>query len=68
MHASDNVMKVLVGNKADMSDRRVRYEEGEALAKEMGVPFFETSAKTGQNVEEMFQVMAEEIKRRLDQE
>ena len=68
LHASDSVMKVLVGNKADMSDRRVRYEEGEALAKEMGVPFFETSAKTGQNVEEMFQLMAEEIKRRLDQE
>lgn len=33
LHASDNVFKVLVGNKADMDDRRVTTEEGEALAR-----------------------------------
>lgn len=51
MHASDNVTKVLVGNKSDMDDRKVSYSEGEALAKELGVRFFETSAKSGVNIE-----------------
>ena len=47
MHASDSVTKVLVGNKSDIDDRQVSTQEGERLAKEMGVKFFETSAKTG---------------------
>lgn len=32
MHASDNVTKVLVGNKADIDDRQVTHAEGERLA------------------------------------
>ena len=34
----------------------------------MGVHFFETSAKTGANIEELFYYMAEEVKKKLDQE
>jgi Ras-related protein Rab-8A len=51
MHASDNVTKVLVGNKSDINDRQVSYAEGERLAAELGIKFFETSAKTGINIE-----------------
>ena len=45
---------VLVGNKADLEERReVTREEGEAVAAELGVgAFFETSARTYLNVEE----------------
>jgi Ras-related protein Rab-8A len=68
LHASDSVFKVLVGNKSDIEERRVTYEEGASLAKELGVGFFETSAKTGHNIEQMFIYMAEEIKKRMDQE
>jgi Ras-related protein Rab-8A len=68
MHASDNVLKVLVGNKADVEERQVDYSEGEALAKHIGVSFYETSAKTGDNIETLFHSMAEDIKRRIDQE
>lgn len=51
MHASENVTKVLVGNKADLSDdRQVSEQQGAELAKSLGVQFFETSAKTGQNL------------------
>jgi Ras-related protein Rab-8A len=62
MHASDNVTKVLVGNKSDIEDRQVSHAEGERLAGELGIKFFETSAKTGTNIEELFYFMAEEIK------
>ncbi|XP_065623942.1 ras-related protein RABE1c isoform X2 [Quercus suber] len=66
-HASDNVNKILVGNKADMdeSKRAVPTSKGQALADEYGIKFFETSAKTNLNVEEVFFSIARDIKRRL---
>ncbi|CAM9183253.1 unnamed protein product [Lampetra planeri] len=45
-------------------ERTVKREEGERLAKEYGVPFMETSAKTGTNVELAFMAIARELKHR----
>lgn len=46
---------VLIGNKSDLdSKRQVSTEEGERFAKENGLIFLETSAKTAENVEEAF--------------
>jgi Ras-related protein Rab-8A len=49
------VWKVLVGNKCDMeeSKRRVPYSQGQALADEYGIQFFETSAKNNIKVDEV---------------
>ena len=45
---------ILVGNKSDLEHRRaVTFEEGSAFAKEHGLIFLETSAKTAANVEEV---------------
>ena len=42
---------ILIGNKCDLSnERKVTEEEGKKLADEFGMLFFETSAKTGYNV------------------
>jgi len=47
---------VLVGNKADLdSQRKVPRAQGEELANSFGCGFFEASAKTRLNVEEIFQ-------------
>nr|CCF17540.1 RabE GTPase protein [Micrasterias denticulata] len=63
-HASENVCKILVGNKADMEDRRVvSKEQGQALANEFRIKFFETSAKADINVEEAFVCIARESKK-----
>eukprot|EP00803_Ostreobium_quekettii_P007140 evm.model.scf_1866.5 EVM.evm.TU.scf_1866.5 scf_1866:28663-30906(-) len=69
-HASEKVNKILVGNKSDMGkDRRtVSYGAGEQLAREYGIPFFETSAKTGSNVEEVFHCISRNVLQRLKQE
>lgn len=66
-HASDNVNKILVGNKADMdeSKRAVPTSQGQALADEYGIKFFETSAKTNFNVEQVFFSIARDIKQRI---
>lgn len=63
-HASENVCKILVGNKADMEDKRiVTKEQGQALANEFKIRFFETSAKADINVEEAFVCIAKESKK-----
>lgn len=49
----EQVKLVLVGNKKDL-ERKVKYEDGLNLAKKEGMLFFETSAKTGEGVVEMF--------------
>ena len=46
---------MLVGNKCDIdeSKRAVPYSKGQALANEFGIKFFETSAKSNINVDEV---------------
>ncbi|XP_031821612.1 ras-related protein Rab-37 isoform X2 [Sarcophilus harrisii] len=68
-YAQRDVVIMLLGNKADVSrERVVRSEDGETLAREYGVPFMETSAKTGMNVELAFLAIARELKHRAGQQ
>ena len=60
---------VLVGNKTDLEDKRqVDTEEGEQLAEKYGILFKETSAKTGENVNEILHMSAEEIAKKIEQD
>ena len=54
---------VIVGTKCDILDREVKVteEEGKKLADELGVKYFETSAKTGYNVNEAYNFLIKEI-------
>ncbi|XP_068610452.1 ras-related protein Rab-26-like [Brachionichthys hirsutus] len=68
-YAQQDVVVMLLGNKADSThDRVVRREEGENLAKEFGVPFMETSARSGLNVELAFTAVAKELNYRTMKE
>lgn len=54
-HSNQNTTIMLIGNKCDLESKRaVSREEGEAFAKEHGLFFMETSARTSANVEEAF--------------
>ena len=57
-----NVVIFLAGNKIDIEEKReISYEIGEKLAKELGCTFIEASAKTGVNIDEIFNELAESL-------
>jgi len=57
--AAPSISLILVGNKIDLTEQRdVSMEEGENLAEELGITYMETSAKTGENVDEAFRMLA----------
>ena len=52
---NQNIHLVLVGNKNDLEDKRViSKERGEKLALKFGMRFFESSALTGDNINQIF--------------
>lgn len=63
-----DIEAILVGNKNDISDaeRQVSYSEGEELGRSLGIPFIETSALNGNNVEGAFVCMTLGIKNSVD--
>lgn len=72
--ANENIVIALAGNKLDLaspsssspSKRAVDTAEAEAYAREAGLLFFETSAKTAENVKELFTAIARKLP--LDQQ
>ncbi|VFQ63728.1 unnamed protein product [Cuscuta campestris] len=65
-YASENVNKLLVGNKCDLTSQKVvDYDTAKAFADGLGIPFMETSAKNATNVEQAFMAMAATIKERM---
>ena len=52
----------LIGNKIDKKeDRKIQTEQGAKLAEEFNLPFFEASAKSGENVDEIFKALYKKI-------
>lgn len=75
--AAKNIVIALVGNKYDLilneetgeeieGARKVSVEEGSNLAKEEGALFYETSAKSAYNVNEVFMSIGEKILENID--
>ena len=64
-YASENVNKLLVGNKCDLTEKRkITNEMGKELAESINIDFIETSAKESTNVELAFVQMSLQIKAR----
>ena len=53
---------VLIGTKSDLvEERQISREKAEAYAKQLNAKYFETSAKSGEYVVEVFQTISQEI-------
>jgi len=62
-----SVLLLLVGNKSDLDNKReVSYQEGEAFAKSHNMIFFEVSAKTGENIKDIFEKSVKQISKNID--
>ena len=62
------VFMILVGNKSDLiNNRQVSLEEGREMAKNNNMMFFEASAKTGENVDKIFEESSKEINNKINQ-
>ena len=63
---ADTTSIILVGNKVDEKVRQVTRLEAEQYARKLQVQYIETSAKTGENVQKLFEEMTKEIYETLD--
>ena len=67
INSPKTIFMILVGNKCDLvNDRQVMTEEGEELASRYGLRFFETSAKTSININEIFKESVEFIANKIE--
>ena len=68
-NSNKNVSVILVGNKCDLEDNReVLKEDGEELAQKLKIKFMEVSAKTGENLDKMFQNLIDEVYEKYNKE
>lgn len=69
-NADKHVNKILIGNKCDVEEsaRNVTRAEGERLAREYNMAFFETSAKKNIGVEDAFMTIARQVVDRISKD
>ena len=56
LYCGENVLKVLVGNKCDLEERYISYDDIKDRGEELGIRFFETSAlpEKRETIDELF--------------
>ena len=62
----EQVTLILVANKIDCENREVDSDEGEELANEFNIKFFECSAKTGRNIDLAFDELIKKMVKIVD--
>ncbi len=65
MHASNSMVLVIASNKSDLRDANpngcVPYKQAQEYARQIGASLFQTSAKTGRGIDELFKHIAQRL-------
>lgn len=64
IYGDNNTLVILVANKIDLEPRHISSSEGAAWANQKGLAYAEVSAKTGTGVNELFQWLIDELKKK----
>ena len=65
----DEALLVLVGNKSDKADERaVSEDDAQSKAKQLNLPYIETSAKSGENVQQLFKMISNLLPKEISAE
>ena len=66
-YGSKDIHLVLVGNKIDLKDqRKISTEDGQNLATQYGMDFYESSASTGENINNIFEGICKYVNHKID--
>ncbi|CAD8119678.1 unnamed protein product [Paramecium sonneborni] len=65
-YSCDKIQLVLVGNKSDLPNKDLTIQEVQEYAQQEKLDFYEASAKTGQNVDVVFESVAIKILRKIE--
>ena len=58
---ANNIPVIIIGNKIDLKEREIKTEDANKYCRELGFKYFETSAKTGKNVELTVKYLVKEV-------
>ena len=67
INKNTKLVKVLIGNKSDITGRAVTEDEAKERAESYEFLYFEASAKTGHKVKEIFQKTVDQICKLIDE-
>ena len=65
-NADNNIEKIIVGNKCDLKERQIDKKNLEIFANKYNIPYFEASAKTGENLENIFNTLINNLLSKKD--
>ena len=57
----DHIPIVIIGNKIDSEEREVKTQDAESFCKGQNYPYFETSAKTGENIDQTIRFLVKKV-------
>lgn len=57
--SSPEVIMLICGNKNDISDRAVSYDDGLKIAEDLELPYIETSAENGNGIDNAFELLVD---------
>ena len=57
----ERIPVLIIGNKIDSDEREIKTEDAESFCKQQNYPYFETSAKTGENIDNTIRFLVKKV-------